>query len=197
MRETMLHSKVHQNHPQFIYAALLWQTRSASLQHWNYLHKATKPKSGVVQSTLFQKLFSGVLEVHKRHLRMFFAVEDWEVNVPLNAHGLHKPCIENPQDNFSVSPLYQHQKISRAQTVQMGSVYLSSLIPWLTWALWIRAFFPSQSTALVGSSGLAVAQSMMVWMPTNAAGRDAGFRRSPWIPQQQQHTDVIDCLFQG
>ena len=42
----------------------------------------------------------------------------------------------------------------------------------------MRAFLPTQSTFWVDSSGLAVAQSMTVWMPTRVAGRDEGSPRS-------------------
>ena len=44
-----------------------------------------------------------------------------------------------------------------------------------------RLTLPSQSTLEVLSSGLAVAQSMTVWMPTSAAGSDEGSPRSACI----------------
>ncbi len=49
-----------------------------------------------------------------------------------------------------------------------------------TCAVWMSATLPSQSIFVVGSSGRAVAQSMTVWMPTNAAGSDDGSFRSAY-----------------
>ena len=50
----------------------------------------------------------------------------------------------------------------------------------MAWAHWMSAFLPSQSTLSVDSSGLAVAQSITVWMPTSAAGSEDGSVRSAW-----------------
>ena len=67
---------------------------------------------------------------------------------------------------------------------------------YVTWAHWMRATFPSQSTFCVFSSGLAVEQSMIAWIPTNAAGRLVESFRSAWtvVAPQSLRKSAGFCL---
>lgn len=64
-------------------------------------------------------------------------------------------------------------------------------------AHWMRATLPSQSIFSVDSSGRAVAQSMTVWMPTRAAGKEDGSVKSAWTVVAPQSRRKSAGLYLG
>ena len=122
----------------------------------SYLHEAAEAEHSVVHTRLLEILLCAALDVHQRHLLVPVAVEDGEKYIPRDTHGL-----ATQRNLISVIIAYGMEEAIR------------------TCAHCIRATLPSQSIFSMGSSGLAVAQSMIALTPTRVAGRELGSSRSP------------------
>lgn len=126
-----------------------------------------------------------MLEVHERNLLVLVALVDREEDVALDAHdlgGLDEGALGLPVD----LPVGGRRKVLGRLVGDMGEIVTGTrgrrgrigrvgVVPGRVQ----RAAGDGEAARLMGSSGLLVAQSTTMEIPTRAAGSDAGSFRSP------------------